>query len=104
MTKISGVSKSYKGKKCHRAKRAQMPTLLNKKIDKKFIEQLKKHDEKYPTMSIRKTAKVYEVGEKTVRRTLKTFGKVSVVSPTNQILTERPKALNLDQSKKLLYC
>ena len=43
---------------------------------------------KNPTMSIGKTVKVFEVDEKTVRRTLKTLGKVSFVRPTNQLLTE----------------
>ena len=53
-------------------------------------------------MSIIKTAKVFEVDEKTVRRTLKTLGKVSAVRPTSQLLTERLKALRLVRSKKLL--
>ena len=38
-----------------------MPTPVNKKVEMKFIEQLKKHVEKNSTMSIRMTAKVLEV-------------------------------------------
>ena len=55
------------------------------------------------TISIRKTAKVFKNDEKTVR-ILKTLGKVSVVRPTSQLLTERLKAFRLGRSKKLLNC
>ena len=68
-----------------------MPTPVNKKVDEKFTERLKKHVEKNPTMSIRKTAEVFEVDQKTVR-TLKTLGKVR---PTSQLMTEGFKALKL---------
>ena len=51
---------------------------VNKKVDKKFTEKRKKHVEKNPIISIRKTAKLLNVDERTVRRTIKTLGKVSV--------------------------
>ena len=73
-----------------------------KKVDKKFTERIKKYVEKKSTISIRKTTKVFEVDEKTVRRTQKTLGKVSVVRLTIQLLTERLKALRLGQSKHFL--
>ena len=85
----------YKVKKCDSAERAQMLSPVNKKVDKKFIEKLKKHVDKNPTMSIRMTAKLFNIDEWPVRRTLKTLGKVSVAQPTCQLLTERLKALRL---------
>ena len=81
-----------------------MPAPVNKKVDKKFTERLKKAVEKNPTMFIRKTVKVFVVDEKTVRRTLKTLGKVSLVKPFSQRLRERLRALRLERSKKLLNC
>ena len=47
---------------------------VNKKVDKKFIEQLKKHVEKNPTMSIKKIPKVVEVDEKTARTIYRLLG------------------------------
>ena len=104
LIRISGVSKTtfYKVKKRDSAERAQMSSPVNKKVDKKLTEKFKKHVENNPTMSIRKTAKLFNVVEKTVRRSLKTLGKVIVTRTLCQLLTERLKTLRLERSKKLL--
>ena len=59
--KRSGMSKSTVYKKRDSAERPQMPTPVNKNVDKKFTERLKKNVEKNPTTTIRKTAKVFKV-------------------------------------------
>ena len=100
MIRISGVSKTtFYVKKRDSAERAQMSSPVNKKVDKKFTEKLKKHVVKNSTMSIRKTAKLFNVDERTIRRTLKTLGKV-----VWHLLTERRKTLRLKKifSGKLL--
>ncbi len=92
----------YRVIKAGTAKRKSPMTPSNKKATPKFLRKLKKTVEAKPTCSIRNVAKKLNVHERTICRSLKIFGKRSVVWPPRHLLTQCQKEVHLERGQRLL--
>jgi hypothetical protein len=92
----------YRVIKSGTAKRTSPTTPANKIATPQFLQKLKRTVESNPTNSIRNIAKKLKVHERTIRRSLKTIGKRSVVRPPRHLLTQRQKEVRFERGRRLL--
>ena len=84
------------------AKRKVRTIVHNRKRTASFVSKVNTLTDANPNESIRNVAKKLKVDEKTIRTTLKTLGKRSVVRPPRHLLTAAQKQVRLDRGKRLL--